>query len=42
MINLDKAWAISQDGQSRLTKSNIKIKIVIIIVLKPDLMIDFG
>jgi hypothetical protein len=41
MINLNKAQAISQDGQPRLIQQ-YKKKIVIIIVLKPDSRIDFG
>jgi hypothetical protein len=33
---------MGRDGQLGLTQSYVKIKIVIIIILKPDLKVDLG
>jgi hypothetical protein len=40
MLTQGKAQVTSGDGQPRLTRGNIKIKIIIIIVLKLDLRVD--
>jgi hypothetical protein len=40
MLTRDKVQVTSGDSQPRLTRGNIKIKIIIIIVLKLDLRVD--
>jgi hypothetical protein len=39
-VDQDKTYVTNQEGQHRLTRVNVLMKVIIIIVLKPDSGVD--